>query len=339
MSRAGLRDERVAQNLDVAKRFFDGYHGALGRGELTGVFDEADFAAEWVFASPFLRGEHQQVPGPGLGLGAATNHAFIWQRIPDYRMEDFDAWPTDWGCAWRWRVTGEGIDGRRHEFWEQLFTWNDEAGKITRFEFYDDWHGFPQTLAYAYDTTIASLFGFDGYGSAPWMPGDVAEISTPRQPRQVDEDTPGRVAANLATAHKLRDRTVQELEFADGWQLFSPWFGEVAVGRDVDHDRAWELATKGALRRQVGAPDSFATWPTDEGGAFRWRFGLDGPSGGARYESWEQVFFHTDAAGRINRMEVFDDWHGFPQLAGHVTGLDVDQLWDAERYVAWAGHA
>jgi hypothetical protein len=70
-----------------------------------------------------------------LAEGAVPNHDTLWQRIPDYKMDHFKAWPTEAGCAGRWCVNGNGLDGQHFEFWEQLFIWTNEAGKITRFEF------------------------------------------------------------------------------------------------------------------------------------------------------------------------------------------------------------
>ncbi len=75
------------------------------------------------------------------------------------------------------------------------------------------------------------------------------------------------------------------------------------------------------------------------GCAWRWR--LSGHSAeGVYYETWEQVFLLTDHDGRITRLELFQDWQGFPQAAGFITGLGLDDLWDAEHYVAWVnqGH-
>jgi hypothetical protein len=85
-------------------------------------------------------------------------------------MDDFEAWPTDDGVAWRWRVNGHGADGTYYEFWESMFADVDEDGRITRFEFFDDWQGFPQTLGFITGLALEELWDSANY--AAFVAGD-----------------------------------------------------------------------------------------------------------------------------------------------------------------------
>jgi hypothetical protein len=105
------RPTRIDRNHAIAQKYFDGYHGSVARGRLSQVFDPDDFADSWIFCSPYLGGETTQDRSTFLSEGAVANHATIWQRIPDYKMDHFRAWPTESGCAWRWCVNGDGLDG------------------------------------------------------------------------------------------------------------------------------------------------------------------------------------------------------------------------------------
>src|ERR1700759_5024195 len=98
------RDQRIARNFAIAAKYYDGYHGSVARGFLNQAFDPDDFAEEWIFCSPYLGGESVQGRSTFLADGAVANHATISQKIPDYKMDDFRAWPTESGVAWRWRV-------------------------------------------------------------------------------------------------------------------------------------------------------------------------------------------------------------------------------------------
>jgi hypothetical protein len=342
------RDDQIAMNLAIAEKFFDGYHSSVARGRLQNVFEKEDFAEEWVFCSPFLGGEVLQSADSQLAEGAVANHALISQKIPDYKMDDFQAWPTERGCAWRWRVNGNGLDGKHYEFWEQLFVWTNATGKITRFEFYDDWHGFPQTLVYAYGTSLDEFTKIEHYGAAPWHPGTAMTIHPPATSPRADPPANERVARNFAVAQRFFDGYHQSVargriegvfeasDFADRWVLFSPWLGErqqqagemdFSTVADVEHTKIWQRLPDYKM-------DDFEAWPTETGCAWRWR--VNGHAAdGTSYEFWEQCFTHTDADGKITRFEFFDDWQGFPQTLGFITGLSVDDLWDAQNYQAW----
>jgi ketosteroid isomerase-like protein len=341
------RSERVKRNLAIAEKFFDGYHNSVERGRLENVFMPEDFASEWDFCSPFLGGQMHQAEGWELAQGAAANHAMISQKIPDYKMDHFRAWPTEKGCAWRWCVNGHGVDGRYYAFWEQLFIWTNDDGKITRFEFYDDWHGFPQTLIFAYGTTLDGFTKIAHYGAAPWTPGSSMAID-PGVPKPRSEPPANdKIARNLSIAQRAYDAchnaasrgsltgAFTEEDFAKDWTLFSPWFGERRASPD------WDCAAFAALahkRIQQRLPDykmdHFEAWPTEDGCAWRWC--VNGHSAdGTYYEVWEQMFIQTDGEGKITRLEFFDDWQGFPQTLGFITGLTIDQLWDADNFVAW----
>jgi hypothetical protein len=331
------RNERLARNRAIAEKFYDGYHGSVERGFLNQAFDPDDFAEEWIFCSPYLGGESAQGLSTFLADGAAANHNIIWQKIPDYKMDDLRAWPTESGCAWRWRVNGHGLDGQLREFWEQLFVWTNNEGKITRFEFYDDWFGFAHTLIYAYGLTLDEFTKIDRYGSAPWNTGPPMTLHSPDlRPFSVPPAN-ARVARNLKIAEsflqgyrRLADEGAADIldgiAFADGWVLFSPWTGEIAGDRggDFGSSAAAEFRKIATRLPDVGV-DQFEAWPTDDGCAWRWR--LHGHSSeGTAYELWEQVFMLTDDGGQITRLEFFDDWQSFPQMMGFVTGLSIDEL-------------
>jgi hypothetical protein len=341
------RQAQVDRNLSIAQKYFDGYHGSVARGRLDQVFDQDDFADTWIFCSPYLGGETTQGPSTFLAEGAVANHDTIWKRIPDYKMDHFRAWPTEAGCAWRWCVNGHGLDGRRLDFWEQLFIWTDDFGKITRFEFYDDWHGFPQTLTYAYGLTLDQFSRIDGYGSAPWVPGPSMTISSSGARPRSDPPVTDRASRNLAIAERCFDTYHSRpddnwlLALATGHHLapecvvFSPWFGEVAIS---SHDDAWTLSAIGhdKIRRRLTDLEvaNFDAWPTDSGCAWRWS--LKGHSvDGTPYELWQQIFVETNDRGQIARLESYFDWQGFPQILGYASGLPLEELWHAKRYQTW----
>jgi len=342
------RDQQIARNLAVAEKFFDGYHHSVERGALTLAFDPVDFADEWVFCSPFLGGEQVHPRDSFLAEGAVANHATISARIPDYKMDDLRAWPTERGCAWRWRVNGHDLDGRHREFWECLFTWSDDAGKVTRFEFYDDWFGFPQTLAYAYDQPIDDVTHIASYGHAPFTPGPTMAIHPPAAPPYDDPPATASVAHHVDLAQRwfggyhesvTRGRVegvFDPRDFAPRWTLFSPWLGERELDADTGYDAFSAVEQQRIWTRLPDyRMDDLAVWPTDDGCAWRWR--VHGHTDdGTEYEFWEQVFVLTDADGLIVRFEFFDDWQGFPQTLGYVTGLSVDELWDPANYQRWA---
>ncbi|HMC38942.1 MAG TPA: hypothetical protein VKI19_04715 [Acidimicrobiales bacterium] len=337
----------MARNLSIAQKYYDGYHGSVARGRLDYVFDPDDFADEWIFCSPYLGGETAQGRSTFLAEGAVANHDTIWKRIPDYKMDHFQAWPTEAGCAWRWCVNGHGLDGQELEFWEQLFIWTDDAGRITRFEFYDDWHGFPHTLTYAYDVTLDQFSRIDGYGSAPWTPGPSPTIGPPAILPRSDPPATDHTARNLAIAQQCFDayRSAPEVnwlhtlaaenQLAADCVVFSPWFGEQATSAQT---QVWTVLAIGHAKIRHRLPDfevsHFEAWPNDTGCAWRWRLSghaLDGTA----YELWQQVFVETDDRGKATRLESYFDWQGFPQMLGYVTGIPLDELWHAARYQQW----
>jgi hypothetical protein len=329
---------RTARNLEIAKRFYDGYHRSVERGHLEKVFDPVDLADGWVFASPYLGGEGPP-PMNDLAAGADANHQSIWQLIPDYKMDDFAAWPTDDGCAWRWRVNGHDLDGRHHEFWEQLFIRTNDDGRIVRFEFFDDWHGFPQTLHVAYGSSLDDLSGIEGYGAAPWRPAPPIDLhALPEAPVPPSARRGSEIARRLFEAYGngFVDGTLTD-EFADAWTFFSPWSGELDVPAGAEFV-VWARTALERMRERV--PDwnvaDLAAWPTIDGCACRWRVG-GGGADGVRREYWEQVFVRTNPAGQITRLEVFDDWLGFPQALGYATRSSVAELWDASAMVSRLG--
>jgi hypothetical protein len=330
--------QRIARNLSIAEKYYDGYHNSVERGRLTQAFDPEDFAAEWIFCSPYLGGETAQGGGTFLAEGSVANHALISQKIPNYKMDHFRAWPTEAGCAWRWCVNGDGIDGRHYEFWEQLFLWTDDDGKILRFEFYDDWHGFAETLVYAYGTSLDEFAKIEHYGSAPWPPGPELTIHPPSAPPRADPPRTDRIGHNLGVARRIyegyRDAVdtadfaaiFSERDFADGWALFSPWLGEVRPSPGTDRANLATIAHRRFRERMAdSAVEQFEAWPTDDGCAWRWCVRGHAADGTA-YEFWEQGFVDVDDDGKVGRFEGYADWQGFPQALGRATGLSLEDL-------------
>jgi hypothetical protein len=116
--------------------------------------------------------------------------------------------------------------------------------------------------------------------------------------------------------------------------LFSPWLGELRPS--ADDCGALAAIEDDKIRQRLAdyKVDHFEAWPNDGGCA--WRCRVSGHAiDGTYYESWRQVFIDTNSEGRITRFEFYDDWQGFPQLFGYVTGLSIDQLWDSANYKAW----
>jgi hypothetical protein len=264
-------------------------------------------------------------------------------------MDYLKAWPTEAGCAWRWCVNGHGLDGRYVEFWEQLFIWTNEDGKITRFEFFDDWHGFAQALTYAYGITLDEFTRIERYGSAPWNPGPSMSIQAPAGPPRAEPPVSPKTADKLALAQRYFQRyqsmvggsqldgLAAENDFADDWVLFSPWFGEQRWS-SADEFGALAAIERDKARQRLPdyKVDHFEAWPNDEGCAWRCRVGGHGIDG-TYYEFWQQVFMVTNSDGRIARLEFYGDWQGFPQTLGYVTGLSIDQLWEVGHLLGVAG--
>jgi hypothetical protein len=287
--------------------------------------------------SPFLGGELSQERSPHLAEGATLNHATISLRIPDYRMDHLLVLPTEDGVAWRWCVHGTGVDGRPQEFWEQLFAWTDDQGQITRFEFYDDWHGFPQSLAFSYDLPIDAITRMTGYGTDPWSPSPPFVLDPPDpHARPVPRSEAARRNLELGrTLGALLDPQVETpaewpvASFNPRFILFSPWFGARAV--TVDRLRAALERAYASVRQRLPdlRSDTFDVWPADGGWAWRRRLAGTSPDGIA-YEAWEQGFASTDAMGRVERLELFFDWQGLPQMLGFATECSLDELWDID---------
>jgi hypothetical protein len=330
-------EERIRRNRSIAERFFEAYHRSVERGALVGAFDPDDFADRWTFCSPFLSGELPQERNTHLADGATLNHATISARIPDYRMDHLLVFPTEDGLAWRWCVHGTGIDGQPQEFWELLFAWTDDRGQITRFEFFDDWHGFPQSLAFSYDASIEAITRTEHYGSDPWPPPPPFALDPPDPlGRPVPSSEAARRNLELGrTLGRLLDPRAgagldwPEASFNPRLIVFSPWFGARVV--TVGALRAALDVAYASLRERLPdlRSDTFDVWPADAGWA--WRRRLAGTSvDGVAYECWEQGFASTDAAGRVERLELYFDWQGFPQLLGFATGCSLAELWDVE---------
>src|SRR5690606_22309869 len=139
---------RVARNLTIARKFYEGHHRPAEPGPLDDAWSRDNFADGWTLFSPWT-GELR--PPSRADCAALVKAAFrrLRNRLPDLKADHFEAWPTDDGCAWRWRLGGHSAEGTRYEFWETVFILTDDAGMIARLEFYGDWQGFPQTMGFA----------------------------------------------------------------------------------------------------------------------------------------------------------------------------------------------
>jgi hypothetical protein len=211
-------------------------------------------------------------------------------------------------------VHGTGIDGHPQEFWELLFAWTDDKGQI-----------------------IEAIARMDDYGRDPWPPPPPFVVSPP--------DLGRRAAPSSDRARRNHDLALQLGTLLDprsagqpAWPvdalsrhiaLFSPWFGERTVTLEALRSAVERAYASMRERLRELRSDTFDIWPAEDGWA--WRRRLSGTAAdGTNYESWEQGFSSTDPDGRIERLELYFDWQGFPQMLGFVTGCALGELWDAD---------
>lgn len=335
---------RVARNLEIAKRFYGAYHNAPENGRLIGAFDKNDFAEGWTLCSPFFGGETHPSAAQALAEAEARYRRTL-KRVADYRASDFEAWPTEWGCAWRWRTLGQGADGKPYEFWEQFFLWSDKQGKVTRLERFEDWHGFPQTISYAWGMSIDELLKIKDYGKAPFSPTPPSNIKPPPAPPAVPAGE--RERANLKIARSfyeayhnspklgyMPDGAFSPEDFAESWVIYSAWTGESTM-KTLGQLAAVAKQEQTAYLKLIPdyKMDNFGAWPTEDGCAWRWM--VNGHAKDGRYfEFWEQIFVRVDDAGKIDHFEFFDG-PGIAQSIGVLTGLEIDKSYDGKNYSAY----
>ena len=325
---------RTARNLQIAQKFYDAYHNAPVRDSLAGQFDPVDFAHGWQYCTSV--GGEKQPDAATMQRSEEAQNRLIRKRLLDYHADDFAAWPTEWGAAWRWRVTGRPIESDDlYQFYETMFMWTNTEGKVTRLEHFRDWHGFVAATAYALNQSMDKAATMKGYGRSPWPAPPSIKFTAPQTPAQ----PPGSelAARNLALAEKYftafnaasaslpRGPFMME-DFAENAVLFSPSAGE-RVLIDTFEGARRKLVDHRQIRTLL--PDykmeNLAAWPTEDGVAWRWL--VRGRSkAGASYEFWENIFMRTDSRGKITRLEWYDDFLGFPQMVGFLTGLSLENL-------------
>jgi hypothetical protein len=134
--------ERMARNLQLARTFYEGWRDAGKRGEVVGwtADDWAPNAVIFCTWGQFSAGGHD------YGEGATFELNSYLKVLPDLTADKFEAWPTEDGCAWRQMFCGHTAEGEYHEWWEVEFIRTDADGRITRWEFFDDWIGTPRVV-------------------------------------------------------------------------------------------------------------------------------------------------------------------------------------------------
>ncbi|MET0984781.1 MAG: hypothetical protein ABW034_05165 [Steroidobacteraceae bacterium] len=329
----------IARNLAIAKKLYDGYHLAPQGGELRGVFDPADFAEGWTYFCPAEGGESTPATS---AMAARANADFqrIRKRLPDYKMDDFSAWPTDFGCAWLWRANGHTSEGTLMEGWQALFIWTNAAGKVTRLEIFDDWHGFPQMMAYAWDVSLDEVTKTKDYGNSPWTPTPSSNYKG-APPAPPARPASARAANNLRIARGFYDAFHESVKLGyvpaptnvDDWAadsiIFSAWSG-TNKGKFLAYNNPrpnymWDTMPDYKM-------DHFAAWPNDDGCIWRWL--VNGHDKDGRYhEFWEQVGFRTNAEGKIARFEFYDGI-GMAQTLGLNFKLPLEDVWDIRKFMA-----
>ena len=136
-------EERIARNLELATKFYDGWRLGGERGRIEG-WEAQDFAEGAVGFSTWTGEFPLQQRDYGDGASFELN---AWLAVlPDLTATDFKAWPTEDGCTWRQRFVGHTADGAARDFWESEFISTNDEGQITRWEFFDDWIGTPKVV-------------------------------------------------------------------------------------------------------------------------------------------------------------------------------------------------
>jgi hypothetical protein len=151
--------DRTARNLELARIMFDGYHHAAERGYVD-IWKKSDFAPDCVFYAPFMgemRMNMTDPDGPEYGDGSTIQARLYWKVMPDWHADDFQVWPTETGCASRMCWRGHTTDGEFVEMWEAQFIWTDDEGRITRFEFYDDWYRYARVIELGTGLTLDDM--------------------------------------------------------------------------------------------------------------------------------------------------------------------------------------
>lgn len=146
--------DRVGRNLQLARHFYEGWQGAAERGwvEFWAPEDIADGAVMW-------NAWGGDAPLADLPAKVPVSSMRYFHVMPDFTLSQFDAWPSTHGCAYRYQAGGHTADGVYHFSWESAYIWTDEAGRITRWEYYNDWISTPDLIK-----TALGLGGRDDEG-------------------------------------------------------------------------------------------------------------------------------------------------------------------------------
>jgi hypothetical protein len=112
----------------------------------------------WENVCPLCIGSGKVTPAD-----ATDEMNLIWKGIPDFHADNFEPFPTEHGCAWRVRYSGHTLDGEFVAQWEGGFIWTDEDGRITRYEFYEDYDHHDKIIRAVVGTSSAE-FNFEEYG-------------------------------------------------------------------------------------------------------------------------------------------------------------------------------
>jgi ketosteroid isomerase-like protein len=156
--------DRVQRNLELAQKYYRAYAHGVERGHIDFWSDE-DWAEEATIFHPRLgeRVRSASDSGKVTPADATDEMNLIWKGIPDFHADNFEPFPTEHGCAWRVRYSGHTLDGEFVAQWEGGFIWTDEDGRITRYEFYEDYDHHDKIIQAVVGTSSAE-FDFEKYG-------------------------------------------------------------------------------------------------------------------------------------------------------------------------------
>lgn len=141
-----MSSARITRNLELAEKYYLGYHHGPERGYIAGWSAEEDLAEDFVvfhprFGETRLRDFLGEVTDDAYSRMLNAEMSMYWKTVPDFAADHFQAWPAEQGCAWRAQFGGH-IGGEYKGFWESCFILTNDEGKITRWEFYEDFHQF-----------------------------------------------------------------------------------------------------------------------------------------------------------------------------------------------------
>jgi hypothetical protein len=243
---------------------------------------------------------------------------------------------------------GHDRAGKFNGGWELEFIRTDAYGRITRWEYYNDWVPIgPPVSEIATGLTEADMRAPDSaqrYGAAvlrltpdfvnpyPKRPPAPSSYGLPRP-----QPDPRRIARHRDLAQRYHDgwRLARERGFVDSWkaQDFAPGsvrFTTLAGGEQPIPQGDYGAWASRQLPAYLAALPDFAcdelgVWPSEEGCAFRHRFRGHGADG-REFGGWIVHFLWTNHAGQINRWLTFVDRMDASPMIQFVTGLTRAQI-------------